>query len=142
MADFKYSLSPYRGKQSRLTCPACERPHCFSPYVDEAGEILHPTVGRCDHESSCGYHKTPAEYFQEHPEERQPDWRYERQPWQPAGHDSRHARLDRASPCIAPYGASADPDTPDTVYPRKTRSCRPHRGLRPPISFNNPYKNP
>lgn len=97
MSDYKYHLLKYAGKASRLTCPACERPHCFSPYVDEAGEVLDPTVGRCDHEGSCGYHKTPAEYFKEHPElNRGPrkssdywgagDWRYD-----------RHARPDRAS---------------------------------------------
>ena len=74
--EYRYHLARYAGKQSRLTCPACERPHCFSPYVDEDGTVLDPTVGRCDHESSCGYHKTPADYFREHPEARQPDWRY------------------------------------------------------------------
>lgn len=76
--EYRYQLARYAGKASRLTCPNCERPHCFSPYVNEAGEILDPTVGRCDHEGSCGYHKTPAEYFQEHPEQRQPDWRWQR----------------------------------------------------------------
>ena len=74
--EYRYQLARYAGKASRLTCPNCERPHCFSPYVDEAGNILDPTVGRCDHEGSCGYHKTPAQYFQEHPEAKEPDWRY------------------------------------------------------------------
>ena len=110
MADFKYSLSPYRGKQSRLTCPACERPHCFSPYVDEAGEILHPSVGRCDHESSCGYHKTPAEYFQEHPEERKPDWR-----------EVRHARLDRASRPVILSAAKDLSFIPEDIVRRSIR---------------------
>lgn len=76
--EYRYKLARYAGKASRLTCPNCERPHCFSPYVNEAGEILDPTIGRCDHEGSCGYHKTPAEYFQEHPEQKQPDWRWQR----------------------------------------------------------------
>ena len=72
-----YRLAPYRGKQSRLSCPSCNRPHCFSPYIDEEGKVLDPTVGRCDHESSCAYHKTPADYFREHPElrPRTEDWR-------------------------------------------------------------------
>ena len=83
---YLYHLRKYAGKLSRLTCPACERPHCFTPYVDEVGQILHLAVGRCDHEASCGYHKTPADYFREHPETRQHDWRI-----------ARPASLDRAS---------------------------------------------
>ncbi len=77
--DYKYHLRRYAGKSSRLTCPACERPYCFTPYVDDADNILDHTVGRCDHESSCAYHKTPAEYFREHPEARprDDDWRRE-----------------------------------------------------------------
>jgi hypothetical protein len=39
------------------------------PYVDsETQEIISESCGRCDHESSCGYHLTPKEYFREHPE--------------------------------------------------------------------------
>lgn len=75
--EYAYRLAPYKGKASRLTCPNCNRHHCFSPYVDDAGNVLDPTVGRCDHESSCAYHKTPADYFREHPEQRPrtEDWR-------------------------------------------------------------------
>ena len=75
--DYKYHLRKYAGKSSRLTCPNCNRPWCFTPYVDDANNILDPTVGRCDHESSCAYHKTPADYFREHPEARprEEDWR-------------------------------------------------------------------
>jgi hypothetical protein len=35
--------------------------------VDENNEILDETVGRCDHESSCAYHLTPSEYFEQNP---------------------------------------------------------------------------
>ena len=75
--DYKYHLRKYVGKSSRLSCPNCNRPWCFTPYVDDANNILDPTVGRCDHESSCAYHKTPAEFFREHPEARprEEDWR-------------------------------------------------------------------
>ena len=75
--DYKYHLRKYAGKSSRLTCPNCNRPWCFTPYVDDTDNILDPSVGRCDHESSCAYHKTPAEYFREHPEARprEEDWR-------------------------------------------------------------------
>ena len=40
----------------------------FTYYVDESGTPLHPSVGRCNHESSCGYHYTPKEYFHDHHE--------------------------------------------------------------------------
>lgn len=75
--DYKYHLRKYAGKSSRLTCPNCNRPWCFTPYVDDEDQILDPTVGRCDHESSCAYHKTPADWFREHPEARprEEDWR-------------------------------------------------------------------
>ena len=59
--DYKYHLRKYAGKSSRLTCPSCGRTYCFTPYVDDDDNILDSTVGRCDHESSCAYHKTPAE---------------------------------------------------------------------------------
>ena len=41
---------------------------------------MHPSVGRCNHESGCGYHYTPKEYFQEHPEHRTTnDFSFDRQ---------------------------------------------------------------
>ena len=58
-----YSLQKYAGPSSRHTCPACGKPRCFTYYVDEEGEPLDVTVGKCDHESSCNYHKTPAEFM-------------------------------------------------------------------------------
>ena len=63
-----YHLEKYSGRASRHTCPHCERKNCFTRYVDDANEPLSPLVGRCDHESSCGYHRTPREYFHDHPD--------------------------------------------------------------------------
>ncbi len=61
--EYRYHLMKYRGKASRLTCPSCGRPHCFSPYVDANEQIVGEEYGRCDHESSCGYVKyPPSEY--------------------------------------------------------------------------------
>ena len=52
-------------------CPQCGRNRCFKPYINnETGEVLHPEVGRCDHEQSCGYHYTPKQYFSDHPEQK------------------------------------------------------------------------
>ena len=68
-----YFLQPYRGFGSRLTCPACGDKHCFSLYVDKSGDCLNEGVGRCNHESSCGYHYTPKQFFADHPTA-QPNW--------------------------------------------------------------------
>ena len=63
-----YSLQAYKGVATRHTCPNCGDKRSFAYYVDEENTPLHPSVGRCNHESSCGYHYTPKQYFQEHPE--------------------------------------------------------------------------
>ena len=110
--EYAYRLAPYKGKASRLTCPACNRPHCFSPYVDDAGNVLDPTVGRCDHESSCAYHKTPADYFKEHPELREPDWRWQRLPQQQSTPKQRQ---------IAPAPAKPANYLPDDIVRRTLR---------------------
>lgn len=64
--NYKYHLQKYSGPKSRHTCPECGGKHCFTLYVDTEGHILDESVGRCDHESSCGYHYTPSEYFRDH----------------------------------------------------------------------------
>ena len=53
---------------TRHACPNCGDKRSFAYYVDEENTPLHPSVGRCNHESSCGYHYTPKQYFQDHPE--------------------------------------------------------------------------
>lgn len=69
--NYKYHLQKYAGRNSRHECPNCGR-HSFAYYVDESEEPLAPTVGRCDHTSSCCYHLTPREYLSEHPDKKQP----------------------------------------------------------------------
>jgi hypothetical protein len=69
-----YSLQRYTGPGSRSSCPACGDKHCFSLYVDENGDYLNEAVGRCNHESSCGYHYTPKQFFADHPAAC-PDWK-------------------------------------------------------------------
>ena len=63
----RYSLQSYKGIATRHTCPSCGDKRSFVYYVDEENTPLHPSVGRCNYESSCGYHYTPKQYFQEHP---------------------------------------------------------------------------
>lgn len=104
----RYHLQKYAGISSRHTCPACERPRCFTLYIDDNGNILHPTVGRCDHESSCGYHRTPRQYFHDHPEHRHFVIPSERSESRNLHHD-RHARPDRASPSIIPQNLIPPP---------------------------------
>lgn len=65
-----YHLEKYRTKATRHECPQCHDKHSFTRYVDDDGLPLDPTCGRCDHESSCGYHYPPAQYFKDHPDEK------------------------------------------------------------------------
>ena len=62
-------LQPYRGKVTRLSCPACGDKNSFTIYLNgDTQEPIHPTVGICNHVSSCGYHYPPGQYFKDHPE--------------------------------------------------------------------------
>ena len=62
-------LQPYKGKSTRHTCPACKTKYTFTLYLDgNTGQPIHPTVGKCNREIKCGYHYTPRQYFDEHPE--------------------------------------------------------------------------
>ena len=67
--DYKYSLQPYRGKSSRFRCPQCGDLHSLSLYVDCWGNPIAPNVGRCNHETGCGYNYTPSEYFKDNPQQ-------------------------------------------------------------------------
>jgi hypothetical protein len=66
MSKHQYILEPYKGMNTRYRCPSCQRDKTFSLYiVMETGEHIHPSVGRCNRESNCGYHYTPKQYFQD-----------------------------------------------------------------------------
>lgn len=67
MNNHRYILEPYKGMNTRYRCPSCQqRDKTFSRYIDtETGEHIHPSVGRCNRESNCGYHYTPKQYFQD-----------------------------------------------------------------------------
>lgn len=67
--NYRYLLERYKsGAKNRYTCPQCGHKKCFTRYVDaETGEYLDDDCGKCDHESSCGYHYTPKEFFKDHP---------------------------------------------------------------------------
>lgn len=62
---YRFSLERYAGRASRFACPACGAKKRFVRYIDsESGRHIADDVGRCDREQSCGYHKTPREYFE------------------------------------------------------------------------------
>lgn len=64
-------LEPYSGPASRHECPKCQDRRSFTYYLNgDTGKMIHEKVGRCDHESRCGYHYPPREYFRDNPQER------------------------------------------------------------------------
>lgn len=67
--EIQFILERYRsGGANRYACPQCGRHKCFTRYVDiETGEYVADECGKCDHESSCGYHYPPRDFFRDHP---------------------------------------------------------------------------
>lgn len=68
--NIKYQLERYRsGGANRYTCPNCGKSKSFTRYINiETGEYVSDECGKCNHESSCGYHYPPHDYFHDHPE--------------------------------------------------------------------------
>ena len=65
-------LEKYTGRASRHKCPKCGDPHSFAYYLDgNTGLPIDKTVGRCNHESGCGYHYTPKQFFIDNPVEKE-----------------------------------------------------------------------
>lgn len=64
--EYKYHLQVYKSPASKHICPNCGR-KSLKYYVDSDNAPISEQVGRCDHESSCGYHYTPSQYFRDHP---------------------------------------------------------------------------
>jgi hypothetical protein len=58
MEYHKYNLT----KKGKSICPNCER-KTFVLYIDETGNPLNSTVGKCDRADNCGHHYTPKQYF-------------------------------------------------------------------------------
>ena len=68
MSEHRYILQKYTGIASRHTCPSCGHKREFTLYFDtETGNTLHPSVGKCNRESKCGYHYAPSDYFRDNP---------------------------------------------------------------------------
>ena len=74
--DYRYQLESKRltGHQPRkLTCPHCGKKKCLVRYVDTQNGFRYvaDSVGKCDHQHSCGYHYKPSEYYRDHSWERE-----------------------------------------------------------------------
>lgn len=65
-------LEKYSGRSSRHECPACGDHNSFVYYLDgNTGRPINEIVGRCNHESGCGYHYTPKQFFTDNPVEKE-----------------------------------------------------------------------
>jgi len=73
-SEYRYQLESKRltgRRQKKFQCPQCGRMKCLVRYVDTHHGCccVADEVGKCDHQHSCGYHYTPADYFRDHPGE-------------------------------------------------------------------------
>src|SRR5690349_5721364 len=60
----QFVLEPYKGKNTRYTCPHCNKRNKFTRYINlETGEHVNELVGKCDREIKCGYHYSPKDFF-------------------------------------------------------------------------------
>ena len=60
----QYILEPYKGTNSRYTCPNCLKKKQFTRYQEKSsGDYLDKSVGICNRAIKCGYHFTPAQYL-------------------------------------------------------------------------------
>ena len=60
--EYRYQLESKRltGHQPRkIACPHCGKKKCFVRYVDTKNsfDYVADTVGKCDHQHSCGYYQ-------------------------------------------------------------------------------------
>lgn len=75
--DFRYQLESKKltGHQPRkLTCPHCGKKKCLVRYVNTKNgyRYIADSVGKCDHQHSCGYHYKPSEYYHDNQWAREP----------------------------------------------------------------------
>lgn len=57
----RYILAPYRGLDSRTSCPSCRKKHVFARYLDiTTGDYVGDEFGRCNREIQCGYMRSPT----------------------------------------------------------------------------------
>lgn len=60
MNEYRYILEPYKGMNSRYSCPGCGKPKVFTRYMDtQTGQYLPELYGRCERLNNCGYFLDP-----------------------------------------------------------------------------------
>ncbi len=125
-------LQPYKGKSTRHTCPACKDAYSFTLYLDgNTGQPIHPTVGKCNHEHKCGYHYTPRQYFNDHPEKKNNHAQK-----QPASTQSKKQQTHQ--PQKQP---TSKPPTPQQPKKQQPLSCQlPSRQLALPQQLQHPMQ--
>jgi len=69
-SDYRYKLeTPHvtGRRQQKFACPHCGRQRCFVRYVDtrNGNQYVAESVGKCDHQYSCGYHYKPGDYYRD-----------------------------------------------------------------------------
>ena len=65
-------LEKYKGIASRHECPACHDKRSFAYYIDvDTGQVIDKSVGRCNHESGCGYHYSPSQFLKDNPQRKE-----------------------------------------------------------------------
>lgn len=63
---YQFILEPYKGVNTRYTCPSCGKRRVFTRYIDkDTGKYVSEDVGRCNREIKCSYHVKPKQYFDE-----------------------------------------------------------------------------
>ena len=82
MNNHRYILEKYKGMKTRFVCPSCnDKQKTFVRYIDtETNEYLNSNAGRCNRETSCGYHYTPKQYFNDNPKGNNEHTFYEKKP--------------------------------------------------------------
>ena len=64
MNNYKYSLEPYKGMNTRYNCPQCKGIKTFTKYIEiETNEHIADHVGRCNKLDKCSYHYKPKQFF-------------------------------------------------------------------------------
>lgn len=60
MGFFRFILEPYKGQNTRYTCPICQTKRSYCRYIDvSSGEYLPFEYGRCNRSNKCSYHLNP-----------------------------------------------------------------------------------
>ena len=69
--NYRYQLERYRDRSTRHVSPQCHRKQSFTRYIDTYNNniYINNNVGKCNRLDKCGYHYTPKQYFEEHPQQ-------------------------------------------------------------------------